>query len=122
MNILIVDDSRIIRNVLKNVLEELKVDSENIFDAPDGNADLEIVEQNQIDLLLVDWNMPNLNGLDLVKILRGRDSYKKTPIIMITSEAARYNIMEAIKAGVTDYVVKPVSGVVLKKKLSPFMK
>lgn len=122
MNILIVDDSRIIRNVVKNVLEEIGVSNENIFDAPDGNVALEIVDKNPIDMLLVDWNMPNLNGLDLVRILRGRELYKKTPIIMITSEAARYNIMEAIKAGVTDYVVKPVSGVVLKKKLSPFLK
>jgi len=122
MNILIVDDSRIIRNVVKNVLEEIGISNENIFDAPDGNAALEIIDNNSIDMLLVDWNMPNLNGLDLVRILRGRDSYKKTPIIMITSEAARYNIMEAIKAGVTDYVVKPVAGVVLKKKLSPFLK
>ena len=122
MNILIVDDSRIIRNVVKNVLEEMGIGNENIFDAPDGNAALEIIDSTSIDMLLVDWNMPNLNGLDLVRILRGRDSYKKTPIIMITSEAARYNIMEAIKAGVTDYVVKPVAGVVLKKKLSPFLK
>ncbi len=121
MKALIVDDSRIMRNILINILKETKVDSGDIFDAPEGKAALEILNLEKIDLLLVDWNMPELNGLDLVKIVRKMDKYQNLPIIMVTSEAARYNVVEAIKAGVTDYVTKPINARIIMAKIKDYL-
>ncbi len=121
MKILIVDDSLIIRKVLKNILKEKKVSESDMFDAPDGQAALEILNSHDIGLLLVDWNMPKLNGLELVKIVRKIEKYQSLPIIMITSEAAKYNVLEAVKAGVSDYIIKPVSGVTVLQKLKQYL-
>ncbi len=121
MKVLIVDDSRIMRNILINILKEKKVDSDNIFDAPEGKSALNILNKEKIDLLLVDWNMPELNGLDLVKIVRKMDKYQTLPIIMVTSEAARYNVLEAIKAGVTDYVTKPINARTIMTKVKDYL-
>ena len=109
MNILVVDDSRIMRNIIKNTLDNCgKYGKINYFEAQDGMSAFREITDNDIDLLLLDWNMPRLNGLDLVKKLRKIDAFASLPIIMITSEAAKYNVIEALKAGVSDYVVKPV--------------
>jgi two-component system chemotaxis response regulator CheY len=116
MKILIVDDSGVMRRIHKNTLLEQHVKDEDITEAPDGASALEIAERETFELFLVDWNMPRLDGLSFVKHLRASEKYAKTPIIMITSEAAKYNVMEAIKAGVTNYVVKPVRGNTLWKK------
>ncbi len=121
MKVLVVDDSLIIRKVLKNILKEKNIGESDILDAPDGHAALEILNSNEIGLLLVDWNMPKLNGLELVKIVRKMEKYRKLPIIMITSEAAKYNVMEAVKAGVSDYIIKPVSGVTVLQKLKAYL-
>ncbi len=121
MTALVVDDSFIIRNILKNVLEESKADSGGIREAKDGEEALHILNTETIGLLLVDWNMPKMNGLELVKKVRAMDKYKVLPIIMVTSEAAKYNVLEAVKAGVTDYVIKPIKGTVLIKKINQFV-
>lgn len=121
MKALIVDDSRIMRNILKNILKKKKVHEDDIFDAPDGKTALDILIKDNIDLLLVDWNMPKLNGLELVKIVRGLEMYRDLPIIMVTSEAARYNVMEAVKAGVTDYIIKPISDKTVLEKIKPYL-
>jgi two-component system chemotaxis response regulator CheY len=76
----------------------------------------------RIDLFLVDWNMPELDGLELVKKLREMTTYEDTPIIMITSEAAKYNVLEAIRAGVSDYIVKPIRGEVMWQKIEKYIK
>ncbi len=118
MNILLVDDSRIMRNIVKNTLiTQPKYASVQYFEAGDGGSALRIIESQPIDLLLLDWNMPGLNGLDLVKQLRGNQVFANLPIIMITSEAAKYNVIEAVKAGVNDYLVKPVSDKALLEKI-----
>ncbi len=117
MKILIVDDSRIMRNIVRNSLLKNK---DLIFDsveADNGVDAFNVLEKDQIDVLLVDWNMPHLNGLDLVKKLRSMDKYKNLPIIMITSEAAKYNVIEAVKAGVNDYLIKPIGDKDLIKKI-----
>ena len=121
MKALVVDDSRIMRNILINILKEKKIDEDDIFDAPEGKSALEILNRENIDLLFVDWNMPKLNGLDLVKIVRKMGKYNELPIIMVTSEAARYNVMEAIKAGVTDYIIKPINGLVIMEKIKAYL-
>jgi two-component system chemotaxis response regulator CheY len=109
MKILVVDDSRIMRNIIKNTLQYLHQPDDEYLEAADGAEALEILLRNQVDLLLLDWNMPRLNGLDLVKKLRNMEKFASLPIIMITSEAAKYNVIEAIKEGVNDYLVKPVT-------------
>ena len=122
MKILVVDDSMIMRNIIKNILAEKNLGDAEILEAPDGKVAFDILDHNKIDLLFVDWNMPQLNGLELVKILRMMDKYRNLPIVMVTAEAAKYNVMEAIKEGVTDYVVKPVTGMMILKKIEGYLK
>jgi two-component system chemotaxis response regulator CheY len=117
VQILIVDDSRIMRNIVKKTLLTLNFEAGDFLEAADGEEAFGILEKKSISLLLLDWNMPNLNGLQLVLRLRSLVRYQDLPIIMVTSEAAKYNIVEAVKAGVTDYLVKPVNEKSLEEKL-----
>jgi two-component system chemotaxis response regulator CheY len=118
MNVLVVDDSRIMRNIVKNaLLQHPKFAKAECFAAADGAEALRIIEAASMDLVLLDWNMPTMNGLELVKRLRAKPAYAKLPIIMITSESAKYSVIEAVKAGVNDYLVKPVSEKALMEKL-----
>ena len=121
MKILIVDDSEVMRRIHKNTLVEQKIPEEVLREASDGVEAMKIAIAEEIDLFLVDWNMPNLDGLSFVKKLRDMGNYERTPIIMITSEAAKYNVIEAIQAGVTNYVVKPIRGTVLWDKIKPYL-
>ena len=122
MKILVVDDSRIMRNVLKNILKESNIDENSIVEAQDGREALNIIQKEDIKVILLDWNMPKLNGVELVKIIRADEKLKHIPIIMVTSEAAKYNVMEAITAGVTDYIIKPIKGEIVKKKVQEYLK
>ena len=122
MKILVVDDSMIMRSIIKNILAEKNIENAEILEAPDGKAAFDILEHNNIDLLFLDWNMPELNGLELVKVLRMMDRYRTLPILMVTAEAAKYNVLEAVKEGVTDYIVKPVTAAMILKKLEVYLK
>ena len=115
--VMVVDDSRIMRNIVKNTFDMLKM-SVNYLEAGDGDEALRILSNNKIDLILLDWNMPNLPGIDFLKKVRGMDEYKDIPIIMITSEAAKLNVIEAVKAGVTAYITKPINDKVFMENLS----
>lgn len=121
MKILVIEDSGVMRRIHKNTLLEKKIKEEDIIEAKDGSEALDIAEKEKIDLFLVDWNMPKLNGLTLVKYLRSMNKYQETPIIMVTSEAAKYNVMEAVEAGVTNYIVKPVRGDTLWEKIKKYI-
>ena len=105
MRILLVDDSRTMRNIQKSVLKGL--DAPVFTEAGDGVEALTAVTSETVgfDLMLVDWNMPNMDGLTFVRSVRGSD--KDTPIIMVTTEAEKSRIIEAIKAGANNYVIKP---------------
>ncbi|MDA3940792.1 MAG: response regulator [Spirochaetia bacterium] len=122
MNFLIVDDSAVMRRIHKNILLENKIDESQIFEAENGEVAVKIAENEDIGLFLLDWNMPKLDGLKFVQIIRSIDRYEDTPIIMITSEAAKYNVVDAISAGVTNYVVKPIKGDILWEKISRYIK
>lgn len=122
MKILIIDDSGVMRRIHKNTLIENKIPEEALIEAADGQEALQLASKNDITLFLVDWNMPKLDGLEFVERLRNTDRYKTTPIIMVTSEAAKYNVIQAITAGVTDYVVKPIQGSILWDKVSNYIK
>lgn len=118
MKILVVDDSRIMRNIIKNTLTASKkwhfVD---YVEAGNGEEAFDLLVKGGVDLMLLDWNMPRLNGIDLVRRLRGDLRFLNLPIVMITSEAAKYSVIEAVKAGVNDYLIKPVSERSLLEKL-----
>ena len=120
VKILIIDDSGVMRRIHINALREHGIQDADMFEAEDGERALKIAESEDIDLFMVDWNMPRLDGLQLVKKLREREEYRETPIIMITSEAAKYNVVEAVKAGVTNYIVKPVKGDVIWEKIGKY--
>lgn len=122
MKFLIIDDSMVIRNIHKNVLKEKKFSADGIFEADNGASALEIAQKENIDLFMVDWNMPGINGLEFVKKIRAMPNYAATPIIMVTSEAAKYMVVEAIEAGVTNYIAKPIHGDVLWEKISKYVK
>ncbi len=122
MKILIVDDSQTMRNIHKNTLMEHSIGKDCMLEADNGDAALVLAKDEEISLFFIDWNMPGLNGLELVKEIRGMDNYAETPIIMITSEAAKYNVIEAIDAGVTNYIVKPIQGNILWEKISKYIK
>jgi len=121
MAILIVDDSSVMRRIHRNTLLEHGVSASEIIESGDGADALAVAQREVITLFLVDWNMPKLDGFQFVKTVRAIPRYAATPIIMITSEAAKYNVMEAISAGVTNYVVKPIKGDVLWQKLSKYV-
>jgi len=117
LKILIVDDSRIMRNTVKGVFTS--VESFCIFlEARDGEEALAQLDTNNIDLVLLDWNMPKLSGIDFLKQVRAVEKYRKLPIIMVTSEAAKFNVIEALKNGATDYITKPIKLDLFKAKLA----
>jgi two-component system chemotaxis response regulator CheY len=116
-NVMVIDDSRIMRNIVKNIFAGLKIPC-SYFEAEDGVQALKTLAAEKIDLILLDWNMPNLSGIEFLKKVRAMDQYKKIPVIMVTSEAARLNVVEAVKAGVTAYITKPITEKVFLDKIS----
>jgi len=115
--ILVVDDSRIMRNIVKNIFADLKVPC-NYIEAENGKKAYQLLETNKVDLVFLDWNMPEMDGLEFLKKVRSMPDYDKIPIIMVTSESAKYNVVEALDAGVTDYIVKPINEKTFKQKVS----
>jgi len=121
MRILIVDDSSTMRRIIGNVVQQLGVAKEDFDEAEDGVVAWKLFQDNNnYDVVLTDWNMPNMNGLELVKTIRGVD--KKVPIVMITTEGGKGEVITALKAGVNNYIVKPFSAEILKEKLDGLVK
>ncbi|RLA95294.1 MAG: response regulator [Deltaproteobacteria bacterium] len=116
MKILIVDDFATMRKILKNILKELGYT--DLLEAEDGQAALEILRREKVDLVISDWNMPNMDGLSLLKAIRSDEALKDTPVLMVTAEAQKQNVLEAVKAGVNNYVVKPFTPEVIQEKIS----
>jgi len=115
MSILVVDDFSTMRRIVKNLLNELGFT--NIIEADDGTTALPILEKGGIDFLVTDWNMPGMPGIDLLKAVRANPAIAFTPVLMVTAEAQREQIMEAAQAGVNGYVVKPFTAETLKEKV-----
>lgn len=113
--ILVVDDFATMRRIIRNVLRQLGY--EEVDEADDGGTALAKLRTGKFDLLITDWNMPNMNGLDLVKTLRADDALRKLPVLMVTAEAMKENILEAVRAGVNNYVVKPFTPEIMKEKI-----
>ncbi len=113
---LVVDDSRAMRKLLQRMVEHLGFSA---IEAGHGQEALEVLESHQdCGIALVDWNMPVMNGLDLVKNLRSQRRYDRLKIVMVTSEASPRNIYEAMKAGADEYAMKPVTPEILHDKFS----
>ena len=115
INILVVDDFPGTRQVLIKILTDIGF--KNFFEADDGIGALEVFKSTAIGLALVDWQMPNLNGIDLVKVIRKSDKLKHIPVIIITSEGQKDKIIEAYKAGISSFIVKPFQADTLKMKI-----
>jgi two-component system chemotaxis response regulator CheY len=118
---LVVDDSRIMRNIVKNTLAELRIPCQ-FLESADGADALQKLLSHKVDLVLLDWNMPKLSGLDFLKKVRAIDVYKNLPIVMITSESARYDVVEALKQGASDYIIKPINEKIFIEKVARFIK
>lgn len=115
IKILIVDDFATMRKVIRNLLKQLGY--ENIVEAEDGVAALRTLRSQKIDLVVSDWNMPNMTGLELLKAVRADEELKATPFLMVTAEALQDNVIAAVKAGVNNYIVKPFTAEVLNEKI-----
>lgn len=121
MKILIVDDMQTMRKILKNML--IKMGCEDVHEAADGIPALEMIKEAEkagqpFMFIMSDWNMPGMSGLDLLKNLRADEKFKKLPFLMITAEGEQSNVITAVKAGVSNFVVKPFSINILQEKIN----
>jgi two-component system chemotaxis response regulator CheY len=115
IKILVVDDFSTMRRIIKNLLRDLGF--QNITEADDGKTALPILKQGGIDFLVTDWNMPEMTGIELIGEVRKDPNLAHIPILMVTAEAKREQIIAAAQAGVNGYVVKPFTATVLKEKI-----
>lgn len=115
MKVLIVDDFSTMRRIIKNLLRDLGFT--NTFEADDGNTALPMLRNGDFEFVVTDWNMPIMQGIDLLKEIRKDPKLKHLPVLMVTAEAKREQIIEAAQAGVNGYIVKPFTAITLKEKL-----
>lgn len=116
MKLLVVDDSSTMRRIIKNTLARLGFN--DVLEAEHGLEGWQVMERTgDINVLITDWNMPEMNGLELVKKVRAERKYDSVPIIMVTTEGGKTEVITALKAGVNNYIVKPFTPQVLKEKL-----
>lgn len=115
MKILIVDDFSTMRRIVKNLLRDLGFN--NTQEADDDLTALPMLKKGDFDFVVTDWNMPGMQGIDLLKNIRADEELKHLPVLMITAEAKREQIIEAAQAGVNGYIVKPFTAATLKEKL-----
>ena len=115
MKILVVDDFSTMRRIIKNLLKDLGFS--NIQEADDGSTALPMLQQGDFDFVVTDWNMPGMQGIDLLRAIRADDKLKHLPVLMVTAEAKKEQMKRKAQAGVNGYVVKPFTAATLKEKL-----
>ena len=115
MQIMSVDDFSTMRRIIKTLLKQLGYT--NVVEADDGSTAWEMLQQNKVDFIISDWNMPKMTGLELLKKVRQDDNLKDIPFLMVTAEAEKENVIKAVQAGVNNYVVKPFTADILKEKI-----
>jgi two-component system chemotaxis response regulator CheY len=115
--VLIVDDSKIMRNIVKGTFDRITRPA-NFLEAEDGKKAVQVLLSNPVDLILLDWNMPNLSGIDFLRKIRTLEKYKSIPIIMVTSEASKLSVIEAVREGATAYITKPFTEKIFIEKLA----
>ena len=119
LRFLVVDDFSTMRRIVKNLLNDLGY--ANVQEADDGNTALPMLQTGGFDFLVTDWNMPGMPGLDLLKAVRADPALAKMPVLMLTAEAKREQIIEAAQAGVNGYVIKPFTAITLKEKIDKIL-
>jgi len=119
LRFLVVDDFSTMRRIVKNLLQELGY--ANVQEADDGNTALPMLKNGNFDFVITDWNMPQMPGLELLKAVRADDKLKHLPVLMVTAEAKREQIVEAAQAGVSGYVIKPFTAQTLSEKLNKIL-
>ena len=115
MRVLVVDDFSTMRRIVKNILRQLGYN--NVFEADDGTTAWEIINKEKIDFIVSDWNMPQMAGIDLLRKVRASEEFASTPFLMVTAEAQQENIIEAVQAKVSNYIVKPFTAETMKQKI-----
>lgn len=119
LRILVVDDFATMRRIIRNLLRDS--DLKNVTEAEDGEAALKILQESTIDLVITDWSMPNMTGIDLLRSIRADEYLKTIPVLLVTAEAKREQILEAVTLGVNGYIIKPFTAETLKEKLEKIL-
>jgi two-component system chemotaxis response regulator CheY len=115
MRIMVVDDFSTMRRIIKNILRQLGFS--NIVEADDGTTAWDTLNKDKIEFIISDWNMPQMTGIDLLRKVRGSEEFGDLPFLMVTAEAQQENILEAVQAKVSNYIVKPFTPEVMKQKI-----
>jgi two-component system chemotaxis response regulator CheY len=115
MRVLVVDDFSTMRRIIKNILRQLGLN--NIVEADDGTTAWDTLNKDKIDFIISDWNMPHMTGIDLLRKVRASDEFSDLPFLMVTAEAQQENLIEAVQAKVSNYIVKPFTPDTLKQKI-----
>jgi len=119
LTVLVVDDFATMRRIIRNILRDLGF--QKILEAEDGTAAVGILQTQKVDLIISDWNMPKMTGLELLKWVRSNEDTKDLPFLMVTAEAQKENVIEAVKAKVSNYIVKPFTAQTLAEKLEKIL-
>ncbi|MEZ0575082.1 chemotaxis response regulator CheY [Halodesulfovibrio aestuarii] len=115
MRVLVVDDFSTMRRIVKNILRQLGFT--NIVEADDGTTAWEVLNKDRIEFVISDWNMPQMTGIELLRKVRSSEEFADLPFLMVTAEAQQENIIEAVQAKVSNYVVKPFTAEIMKQKI-----
>jgi two-component system chemotaxis response regulator CheY len=115
MRVLIVDDFSTMRRIIKNILRQIGFN--NVVEADDGTTAWEVLNKDKIDFIISDWNMPQMTGIELLRKVRSSEEFADLPFLMVTAEAQQENIIEAVQAKVSNYIVKPFTPEVMKQKI-----
>jgi len=115
MRVLIVDDFSTMRRIIKNIMRQLGYN--NIVEAYDGTTAWEVLNKDKIDFIISDWNMPKMTGIELLRKVRSSEEFADMPFLMVTAEAQQENIIEAVQAKVSNYIVKPFTAETLGQKI-----
>jgi len=120
IKVLVADDFATMRKIVRSILKQIGF--EDVVEAEDGAAALQILRREQVGLVVTDWNMPNMSGLELLNHIRQNPQTAGMPVLMVTAEGLKENVLEAVKAGVNNYVVKPFTAEVLQEKIATIFK
>lgn len=115
MRVLIVDDFATMRRIVRNILRQIGLN--NVVEADDGTTAWDILNREKINFIVSDWNMPNMTGIELLRKVRSSEQFADIPFLMVTAEAQQENIIEAVQAKVSNYIVKPFTAETMKQKI-----
>lgn len=115
MRVLIVDDFSTMRRIVRNILRQIGLN--NVVEADDGTTAWDVLNREKIDFIVSDWNMPKMTGIELLRKVRSSEQFADTPFLMVTAEAQQENIIEAVQAKVSNYIVKPFTADTMKQKI-----